>query len=288
MSISADRYSDGGSLSTTYEVDLLGRTIKRTSPGGVSSYTTRLLNTFTARPGIYYYSMVSLPFQVGSSPNTFDGPVSMSWMNAAGASLGTSEFTLSTSAAYDPDDRVFTLEPTTPGHGEIARSVRTLNPVGQTDSTTMWHDVAGDRSYSTEFEYDTRGRLSYTTAPTGTITRQTYDVLNRVVEIEVGTNISSNMTTVAEYFYDSSQTTTPGVGDGNVTFVRQHPSDSALGPSTRDTKRTFDYRNRLEIVENPASPHQFLEYDNLDRVTRRALFSSVPTAIDTTLADRGI
>src|SRR5262249_20382953 len=89
---------------------------------------------------------------------------------------------------------------------------------------------------------------------------------------------------VANYYYDSGGTTTQGGGDGNLTLVRAYTGGTS--PAQRDTIRTFDWRDPPTTGQEPGSPREVFACDKLDRVTERGVFSSVPTGIATTLADR--
>jgi RHS repeat-associated protein len=283
------RNSDGGSLTTQYTVDTLGRTTKRTSPGGVYSYTVRRMATYHERPNILYYSVVSLPHQVTAPTSaTYDGPVSISWMSGGGSTLGSSDYTLEPTAGYDPDSYTFMVAASGAGVGEIARSTSQHDPLGQVRSRRVWHDVYNNKFYESSLDYDKLGRLQDSTNANGTITRQTYDVHNRVIKVEVGTT-TSNLTTVGEYFYDSAQTASQGTGDGNLTFLRAYTTDNGtLSASQRDTKNFYDFRNRRVEVQGPTTPYSYTVYDNLDRTINTGLFSSDPSAINNPLADRGL
>ena len=80
--------------------------------------------------------------------------------------------------------------------------------------------------------------------------------------------------------YDSVGTATQGIGDGNVTLVRQYDGE---GIAWRDSVRVYDRRNRLVQVWGPTSgaldqaigPHEVRAYDNLDRLVERGLFSKL-------------
>lgn len=61
------------------------------------------------------------------------------------------------------------------------------------------------------------------------------------------------------------------------------PRRRYLGDSTfRDVFRSYDFRDRLTVVEAELPPHQLLVYDNLDRVVERGLFTTVQTAMSAT------
>ncbi|MCC6678250.1 MAG: hypothetical protein IT436_14005, partial [Phycisphaerales bacterium] len=296
--------NDGGELVTSYKHDALGRVIERTAPGGVTSYTVRELwadngtvHTELERAGVNYLAEISLPHKLTSSyedkPSgqtvAFDGPASVSVYSAGGRVIQSGDYTLSASGTYDPGALSFTLVT------EIARSTTQHNYLGFATSRLRWHDVAGNKYYTTTYTYDSIGRLKTTFEQAGTsgsdktgafTTNDSYDVFDRVLEVKVGGGLDTStptMTTVAEYFYDHGGTEsspTQGVGDGYLTLVRQwtqEPSSGGYSSPSRTTVRTFDERGRLVMAKNPLPPHEYLVYDNLNRVTHRGLFETVPT-----------
>lgn len=269
------RSTDGGSLTTEYVRDILGRVIERISPGLISTYTMREMREWSQRPGITYYAEVTLPHLISTANDTYDGPVAITWYDADDHVIGSMDHTVG------PDDYTFDSGVLTDwdeaGGTPIALSSVSHHLSGLVESRTAWHDVANDESYTSTFEYDALGRVATTIDPLGTYTVNTYDVLDRVISVQVGTS-AGNLVTVAQYFYDSGGTATPGTGNGNLTLVRQHV-DSSSG-NDRDTIYTYDWRDRLQLVENPLAPHRWVEYDNLDRVTQEAVFSVAPTGID--------
>lgn len=280
--VSGWTWSTSPTLTTTYEHDLLGRTTKRTTPGGVNSYTIRELREDALRPHLLYFADVSLPHSLGSG--AFDGPVSVSWLSAGGKSTRSSNYTLSTSATYNPTSLAYTLD------AEVARSASIHTMSGLLSKSRVWDDAtgrlfSGGSYYETSYTYDDVGRLETTTSHTGTVRyNASYDVLGRVKDERVGTS-KSNALTVAEYFYDhtlSGTTPVQGMGNGNLTCILQHTGDSPLATDERRTVRTFDWRDRLVRSVNPEQPHEVLAYDNLDRVVVRTLFSmtSPPTDVD--------
>ena len=115
-----------------------------------------------------------------------------------------------------------------------------------------------------------------------------YDILDRVSRVSIGVldgsgNWPSSLTPVAESAYDGGTVSTPAIGDGHPTS-----STALVAPSLhRTTLYSYDYRGRNLVVEAPAAPHMAMAYDNLGRTVARGVFSSVPTAIDDPLADRG-
>jgi len=284
-----------GSLTTTYTNDLLGRTTSRTSPGAVVSYTRRVMkeDLDNDRKGVLMYSEVSLPFQLPGT-TTFDGPVSVTWYNAAGRSVRTSGYLVDGSADYAPLSDIYTL-PT-----EIAKSTTHHHLSGLVQHRRAWQDVTEVRPIpcsTISYTYDAMGRVKTITSPTGTISENTtFDVLGRVLKVRVGTNASGSssddMAVVAKYFFDSGGAESQGVGDGRLTcqsdYTGEYDSSDTDG-THRLTKRTFDFRGRLIKVQRPTAPHEYLECDNLDRVVKRGLYSSVPSGIGgTTDSTRGL
>ncbi len=259
-----DRFVDGGSVETRYEYDLLGRQTKRTAPGGIDTYTVRESRTIDARPYLLYYAEVSLPHKEGSD---FNGDATVDWFSAGGEVIGTSSYGVD-STGFDPPDYALT--------DELGRSRTTHLLSGLVEKREDWHDLDQD-PYVTAFTYDEAGRLRTTTDPVGTITENSlYDVLNRVLQVQVGQS-SQSMVTVAEYFYDFDHDGTPGspeqgLGNGNLTYVREHVD----GSTVRDTLRDFDFRDRPDTTRNPNPPHETVVYDNLDRVIERSVFDALP------------
>jgi RHS repeat-associated protein len=118
--------------------------------------------------------------------------------------------------------------------------------------------------------------------PNGSVEKYAYDLLDRVVAIDAGIAANpSSFRRIAEYFYDSAGQPTQGIGDGNVTLVRQYFGNNAT--DVRDSVRVYDQRNRLVQVFGPTSgaqstpPHEVRTYDNLNRPVERALYSQLPT-----------
>ncbi len=285
------REGQGGSLTTTYVYDLLGRVQQVISPSGVSTYTLREMREWPERPGLLYFATVSLSHEWTVSTTTYHAsPARVSWQNAGGASIGSSSFDLE----GDPYG-----SPTTGGYelvisdwndegAELSRSATVHHYSGPVQAQQVWHDVANDGFYETTYEYDDLGRVEFTTSPEGTVTQQVYDVLGRTIAVKVGTDPETvgNMLTVSETFYDGLDAGDPddvqGVGNGHVTFVRQHID----GGTTRDSRFWHDFRGRRYKTMSALAPHEWVVYDNLDRVVERGVFESEPDDIDDPLADR--
>jgi RHS repeat-associated protein len=287
-----------GELTTHTRRDLLGRVIEEIGPPGdhttaasrgVSTYTVRQLRASqTAHSDVKYYAEVILPHELlgltgPSNGEKFNGPAHVTWMDAAGKVIREEDRLVSTSAAYNPRDLTFTLESTTVGKRTVD-----LNLAGQVKSETVWDWVSPELAFTRQFKYDLVGRLESTEDADGTFTlNSSFDVLDRVLQIKVGTDTSpttGNMQIVAEYFYDDDDIDEQGVGDGNLRYSRiltgESGSDTAFGPLRRETKYTYDNRNRLTLVtplspsRDPAFPISSTSYDNLDRVIAEELYTS--------------
>ncbi len=281
------RWTDGGSLTTTLAFDLLGRPRSIVSPSGKAVYTYYQVRDNSERPGIRYAAAITLPQQVSeTSGYEFDGPAAVSWSDAAGRTIRTSGFEVDPEVPYEPESGTYTL--TT----ELSRSTIEQHLSGLVEKSRVWHDI-GQKWHNSEascrdestFTYDELGRVDIATAPNGTRVKYTYDALDRIVEEAMGTT-ESNFTTVREMYFDSGGTTTQGVGNGNLTLLREHTGEcSGLGAVSRDHVREYDERDRLVLVKGPASggtpepPHTYFVYDNLDRITARGVFETVPTGI---------
>jgi RHS repeat-associated protein len=94
-----------------------------------------------------------------------------------------------------------------------------------------------------------------------------------IVLVNLGTTSVASVI-VSETFYDSGGTATTGIGNGTVGLSRQRLDDSG---SNRDTKYTYDDRDRLLRIEPPLKPNTLMVYDNLDRVVEEAVFDDLPS-----------
>jgi len=281
----------GPEMKSVYVVDATGRTIAiRRPPGGVSnSFTTRTvrqLRTFSDLPGGRFYTEIALPHKL-SGGSTYSGPATVSVFNAGGRVISTREFLVD----FDPSNPAgLTLGQ------EVSRSVMQLALTGTVMRTGVWSSMgntgtgAGAPPESADVatvSYDSRGRVETRKSPVGSVTRYTYDNLDRVIKTESG--VSDDLKPISEFFYDSPvSSVAQGVGDGNVTVVRQHVRTDTSPAVYRDYRRRYDQRNRLVQVLGPSQnsgtpipPHELRGYDNLDRPVERALVSTVPAATDT-------
>ncbi|MBX9738088.1 MAG: hypothetical protein K2X32_14290, partial [Phycisphaerales bacterium] len=265
----------GGQLTTTYTVDQLGRVSSVTRPPGTgSAVTTRTLRQILPspeRPGVLYLASVSLPHKLADG--TYDGPAAVTLVNADGEPIRQSDWTVS----FDPSQpKAYTL--TT----EIARAVADHAITGVVKESRRWQSIERNVFDTTRVEFDAIGRVSEKHTPNGSVEKYAYDLLDRVVAIDAGIAANpSSFRRIAEYFYDSAGQPTQGIGDGNVTLVRQYFGNNAT--DVRDSVRVYDQRNRLVQVFGPTSggqstpPHEVRTYDNLDRPVERALYSQLPT-----------
>jgi RHS repeat-associated protein len=267
----SDRNGDGGSLTTTVRRDILGRVQEAATPGGVTHVTTREMRTSPERPNLRYYAEVSLPYSLGSG--VFDGPAVVDWRTASGATFESRGHKLTAAyTAADPDEPYrqiysnYALDASSTGL--LSRSSVEQHPSGLVQSERRWHDpnATSGGFYETSYTYDALGRVDEVTGPTGT----------------------SKWTVVSRSFYDSTlvgSTETDGVGNGNLTVTRL-PVDGTAG-NERVYRHTYDYRSRRIAATEPTSPHEILGYDNLDRVTQKALVagSAPPSPTDFDASD---
>jgi RHS repeat-associated protein len=285
----------GGGLhvTTTYEVDALGRPTKTTDANNNITYTVyndanheiRIYqgwNTTTNTPtgptivlredrehGNGYLeslTMSALPVVVdgrpiGTEPISNLQSLSRTYYNAAGQEIFTDDYFALAGLTYTKDS--------TP-----------TSPLGATNTNF----------YRTEFSYDKRGRLSRTERADGTIYRTVFDGLGRPVSewlggvdadnVALGTFWSPTnpgaMIKQKEYQYDNG-----GLGDSLMTSVTELVDDSTATVEWRTTTFAYDFRGRPITMALPdpdgpgtanplVSPVYATRYDNLDRVIRES------------------
>jgi len=282
----------GDSLKVVYEVDLLGRRTKtKDMPNGNGpvTYTMRAMRELPEKPYVEHYTEITLPHIISGSGTTgsYGSHASVRWIDADNEILRGSTYQPTAGVSgYDLTDDDAVIDWGTGDGDDWSRVYYEVNVSDQVLYEKVWYDIPNNKAYTKDFEYDEMGRVKWKKDPNGTYTQYTYDALDRRIKSEIGTDVTpttGDMVTVSETFFDSGGTTTQGVGNGVVTLTRHHED----GSNYRDIERTYDWRDRLITVENPIAPYSYYEYDNLNRRTKHAIFKSVPTAIDTPLADRG-
>lgn len=299
-------YSSSGTplhLLTTYTYDAQGRLDTTTAPDGTvtKQFHTKLADGKMAHLGV--------PRVVTSGTTTYYGPASYTVTNQAGQTVlsatvafsgGTTTTAIAswiTTTAADPITALATGTITRlstnvySSDGQRLDEVRTYFSIPSTLPGTE-----GTHYDAVRYGYDGMGRRWRVKDATGTITRSVYDVMGRQTESWTGTNDSGftggessgtdNMTKVEVREYDGG---TAGK-DSLLTKVTLDPDGNwATTTDQRETKYTYDGRNRLVLTENPLSPHSLLKYDSAGRTIAAATYSSVsglsassdPTSVST-------
>ena len=302
----------GDRLRTTYELDMLGRVVQATAPGGVNSYIRRvMLPGGTGMPlsiaGVEYfptteiYAEIVLPHQIaslakgeddaanaghplweqGSEPGIgFAGSATIRWFNAANKLIRMSEYHVDGTKQFDPSLASYELSGLNGENNDLARVIREIDTSGLLTKEHVWHSPSLEAGrYETIYKYDRLGRLYQTIDATHTVSQtDSYDAFDRPLGRSVGVAIDIageltpvNVETVEDYVFDGSASTPgdQGVGNGVLTYLRQH-----VDGSTRDTEMVYDWRDRLVVRANPLAPHEAQAYDNLGRVTARAIYNN--------------
>jgi RHS repeat-associated protein len=178
--------------------------------------------------------------------------------------------------------------------GQVVMHDAYFNLTGLTYSTSTTLGTQGTNFYRTTYAYDERGRQNKVVSPTGTITRTVYDGLGRVVSKWVGTNDTptsgywsptnpAGMTKIEDDVYDNG-----GVGDSTLTKMTQHPGGTA---ADRETDYFYDWRDRLVAMKlgvqgtedtTTHRPIGYLDYDNLNEVTKARRFDGDGVSITST------
>ena len=296
------RNSDGGSLETEYTVDLMGRLRETVSPGLVSSYVVRQMSLHPDRPGLFYYSEVVLPHALDASAGAYDGPALVQWFTAGNQPMARSTyqiaadgytFVTASQTGYPALFESYRLEQ------ELSRMIVRHDVSGLVTREVTWNAVADDDGDG-EFDdgpnegvhvettgYDGVGRVSYVVKPNATVERFEYDIMDRVTEKEVGVAFEFNnwvpddndMSTVSRFYYDTDDPAVAKIGNSNLTIIEDYVDATVH----RDTKISFDWRDRAERTVNPLPPHDWVVHDNLDRPIAIGQFSVPPSAIDNPL-----
>ncbi|MBL4697771.1 MAG: hypothetical protein JKX70_02955 [Phycisphaerales bacterium] len=268
-------------LTDIYAYDLMGRQIESTDPSGVKSYTRRVIraNNYVDETGLLVDNGVALnvvmSFPHLLSGGGFNGPVSISWQDATGSSLRSSDFECVAITGYDPSVGTYTV-----GSEEYSRSESELAVTGSTVRSRQWFDIfqvdASLGSFYTETRYDELGRTYQVIDPLGGVTQYGtdtvpgYDIMNRSLAMAQGVMDSGGLISVdliSETFYDSNHSEVQGIGNGLVSVTKAYTGE---GTQSRSMKYWYDFRDRLIGQKNPAAPHQLFGYDILGRQIEQA------------------
>jgi RHS repeat-associated protein len=245
-------------LTTTMEVDDLGRTVKLTDPKG--NITHMLYNDAEHEVRTYR----------GWTGSDTTGPIEVYREHrprAAGEVLYTETLTSSATPTVSAGAPTGLETLDTSNIQSLSRSI--TSNAGQVIETNAYFSLAGvtySRSsarlgtasnsssagnyHRTLIDYDQRGRVKRVEAPSGTITRTVYDGLGRLSGTWVGTNDTgatnsdpdgsggpNNMVLVTQNHYDNGS-----VGDSNLTRITAYPRG---GADARITEMAYDWRNRV-------------------------------------------
>ncbi|MGB7158984.1 MAG: hypothetical protein WBD40_13005, partial [Tepidisphaeraceae bacterium] len=290
--------SGGGlHLTTTIELDGLGRTTKLTDPNSNITYS------------VYKDADREVRTYRGWTGSTTTGPIEVTreYRPAAGAPSGQrAVYTETLTSSATPT--VVDGEPT--GNEALSASniqslTRALtNDAGQVIETDAYFSLSGvtyaqatprlgsasnDSSsgnyHRTLLDYDGRGRLKRQETAAGTITRTVYDARGLLTSTWVGTddaddnssdgttfwspstasNAEFDLVRVASNEYDNG-----GIGDGNLTKSTQHPGGSA---ADRVTTYHYDWRNRLVAAKQGVEANESSSLDTQRQITYRTLDS---------------
>lgn len=293
-SYDGDNSTNGGALKIVYARDYSGRLIQMTSPGGVTVTTRRTLESEPfERSTIPLYVETTLPFSyTEGSVVRYNGPARKRWITAGGNVVRESEYEITLTSGYDP----LTLDPRAQSSGvidpanESARHTATVPLSGLVTRRAVWSDLSQtDPDIIEHSVYDGLGRLALHVDPVLNAERYTYDVFDRLIEVERGTQESEtlvalalgagNLVTVREMIYDEyfdsvNSTWNPGSGNGLLTSVIEYPSPG----NTRETNYVYDDEERRIAVANPLPPHTAYSLDGQGRVVAEAQIGGPRTA----------
>jgi RHS repeat-associated protein len=276
------RVASGGSLVTRMTLDAVGRVRSVTSPTGDVATTLREIRRDEVYDNLETYAVVTLPHRLSSEQ--FLAPLQVDYLNVAGKVIRSSTFELDPAAPYDPANSIYTvaIDSSYGTPKELTRTTTNYSATGLKLRENRWHVIRDNFYTTTSYSYDALGRLTEVIEPTGTIfANMSFDALDRVTSSGAGLS-SQTLVENMRFVYDGNGTLTSGVGDGNLTASIESTGEagaSPLAPAERVTRYTYDWRNRPVVVQNALPPHMAYAYDNLDRVTREAIFSAVPTSV---------
>ena len=230
---------------------------------------------------------------VSGSPDTYYGPVSFAVLNHAGSTEASGIVALTNNATTTglnghvdeaDDDPITALD-----LGSVVRLRTALySETGAHETESREYSLipgsspgsAGTNYDATTYFHDELGRQIRVKDPTGTISRQTYDLRSNVREVWTGLNDyglpggetsgSSDLEKVEDRKYDLVLGTETS-GLNNRLSMRSSYND---GSSKDDVENTFDYQGREIVVKPKAAPFMVNKYDNMGRIIATGYYSS--------------
>jgi RHS repeat-associated protein len=255
-------------LTTTLQVDFLGRTTKLTDPAGDVTYT------------VYRDPQHEVRIYPGwiAATNTTTGPTRLKREDRRGSyheDLTMSAAPAVTGGVPTGTEAVSSLQSLCREFLDTGdRTIRKdcyFNFSGLTYTTSTTLGTLGTHFYRELYNYDIKGRKDRLQDWTGTITRVVYDSRDRESSTWVGTDdtpttgdwsptntAGTNLIKVAGKVYDGG-----GVGNDLLTKSRQFTSASV----SLDKDYQYDFRNRLLQERQPDGVTVKRTLDNLNRVT---------------------
>jgi RHS repeat-associated protein len=264
---------------TQYEVDDLGRVTKLTDPAGAINYTVYKDASYEVRSysgwGATVANAPTGPTKVmrRDLARNYTERLSITTTPAisGGRPTGNEAFVTGDIQALERDifddndrlqyqDRYLTMSGTS--------YVTTTATLGTKDTNYERTVLGNDGAF---VGYDLRGRRIRSVDASGTITKVTYDAMNRLGDTFVGT-IDASVVKISSNIYDLGL-----VGNGTVTSSIAYAS----GTVSYTTTNTYDYRNRLITTLGPDSVLTNITLDNLGRATQTETYANgsiTPTA----------
>jgi YD repeat-containing protein len=245
--------SDLRSLVTTYSIDGLGNLNQQVSPDTATTTNTydaagNLLTQTDAKSQLtsYVYDALNRVTSI-----TYQGGVVHSYqydqgVNGKGRLTQITEPNSTTQYVYDPKGRLVT-------------ETRTINAI----------------AYVTSYAYDSSGRLSGMTYPSGRQVAYTFDALGRIQQIDTIAGGSSQVVVSSVGYRPFGPPQSLSFGNGQ-TYTRGFDQDGRIAAYTLATQTFavgYDAASRINsIAENGVPAHtNTYSYDNLDRLTQAIL-----------------
>jgi YD repeat-containing protein len=263
---------------TTYTYDDQGRVLTRTqpsaeTPGSSTRTTTYKYALDTAELGTF----VS-PLYAGGS---YYGPLSYTRVNHAGKPDRRATIEIGSPSGSIPTSTSPTTSAGTAWSG-LVDTVYDQSGMRATETRTYLTTSTYDSSF---VGYDAMGRIARTIDATGTMQRSVFDERGKVIERWMGTNDhgltnptgsvsgSNDLVKIEALEYDGN----PAMGGGNG-YMTKRSQDSAGtwsgGVGDRVTTYSYDYRGRAIVTLPPVAPYSVTAYDNSNRATATAQYSS--------------